>query len=86
MKIEYTEPRVEPLIGPDEAAEFLGFSSMTVRRMAHDGRLPSIPFPTKDGKYRHKYRLTELQGYVESLRRPVQSEHYMPAEKTAKCA
>lgn len=72
MKITYTEQQVEPLIGSNEAAEFLGFSAMTIRRMAHDGRLPSIAFPTKDGKFRHRYRLSELQNYLNTLqRRPV---------------
>lgn len=80
MKTVYAEPPMEPLIGAGEAAEYLGFSSLTVRRMAHDGRLPSIAFPLgKDKlgnqKYLHRFRVSDLKAYLATLeRRPVQQE------------
>lgn len=73
MEVAYIDRSLEPLIGAEEAAEFLGFSPLTVRRMAHDGRLPSIPFPRGDGKFQHRFRISDLKAYVESLAR-----NYMP--------
>ena len=74
-KFAYIDRPMEPLIGADEAAEYLGFSSATVRRYANAGRLPSIAFPGKTpGKCLHRFRVSDLKDYVESLkRRPVLS-------------
>jgi excisionase family DNA binding protein len=67
MKSVETDRPYEPLIGSEEAARFLGYSALTVRRMARDGRLPSIPFPRGNGKFQHRFRLSALQAYVEGL-------------------
>lgn len=74
------ELQIEPLINATEAAEYLGFSSLTVRRMAHDGRIPSIAFPVgKTGKYTHRFRASELTAYLTTLeRKPIQSQMPMP--------
>jgi excisionase family DNA binding protein len=80
MKPEHNDQPLEPLIGANVAAEILGFSALTVRRMAHDGRLPSYAFPRgkdKNGneKYLFRYKASELNDYLDSLRRkPVQNE------------
>jgi len=58
---------LEPLIDAEEAAKFLGFSPLTVRRMAHEGRLPSIPFPRGKGKFQHRFRISDLKAYIEKL-------------------
>lgn len=64
--------QMEPLIGAAEAAEYLGFSPLTVRRKAREGKLPSIAFPLGNtGKYLHKFRKSELEAYVNSLERRV---------------
>ena len=70
------ELQIEPLINATEAAEYLGFSSLTVRRMAHDGRIPSIAFPVgKTGKYTHRFRASELTAYLTTLeRKPIQEQ------------
>lgn len=67
MKSVEADRPYEPLIKSEQAAEFLGCAPLTVRRMARDGRLPSIPFPRGNGKFQHRFRLSELQAYVESL-------------------
>jgi excisionase family DNA binding protein len=59
----------EPVVGATKASEFLGFSAGTVRRMAHHGDLPSYAFPFgKSGKHKFKFRLSELQAFLESLK------------------
>jgi excisionase family DNA binding protein len=65
--MQSNEPLIERLIGAEEAAEYLGFSSLTVRRMAHEGRLPSVPFPRGRGKFQHRFYMSQLRSYVESL-------------------
>lgn len=70
MKFTYIDRPLEPLIGANEAAQYLGFSSLTVRRMARDGRLPSIAFPMgKSGRSTHRFRVSELKVYLTSLKR-----------------
>lgn len=71
----YIDRPMEPLIGPKEAAEYLGFSSLTVRRMAHKGQLPSIAFPHGRGKFLHRFRVSDLKAYLATLERcPIQEE------------
>jgi excisionase family DNA binding protein len=69
------DQQIEPLIGADEAAKYLGFSPLTVRRMAHEGRLPSIPFPRGKGKYQHRFRISDLKAYVEMLAHTASEPH-----------
>ena len=62
---------ISPLIGAKEASRYLGFKPITILRMARAGKLPCIAFPVgKTGKYIYKFRLRELETYVESLSRP----------------
>ncbi len=69
MEFRTNQP-LEPLINANEAAEYLGFSSLTVRRMAHEGRLPSIAFPRgRTGKFTHRFRVSELQEFLSTLER-----------------
>ena len=42
---------------------------LTVRRMAHAGQLPAIAFPYSSGKHTYRFRLSELELYVNGLRR-----------------
>ncbi len=62
----------EPLVGVRSAAEFLGMSKLTVRRMAHARQLPAIAFPYSSGKHTYRFRMSELESYVNSLRRAPQ--------------
>ena len=67
MKTSDSSPELEPLLKADEVANFLGFSPITVRRMAHDGTLPSIAFPSGNGKFTHRFRASELTAYLTTL-------------------
>jgi excisionase family DNA binding protein len=65
--------QLEPLINAVDAAKYLGFAPLTVRRMARSGRIPSIAFPVGNaGKHLHKFRMSDLETYVKSL------EYQMP--------
>lgn len=76
MKITPIDQPLEPLIKARQAAEYLGFTALTVRRMARDGRLPCIAFPMgRSGKHTHRFRVSDLQTYLATLeRRPVQED------------
>jgi excisionase family DNA binding protein len=77
MDVDRHIPLAEPLIDCKEAAAILGFSPVMVRRLAHDGQLPSIAFPFgKKGKFRYKFRVSELQAYLKSRSRAAQAVHY----------
>jgi hypothetical protein len=68
MEITCSNRQLEPLVGAVEAAEYLGFAPLTIRRMARRGILPSIAFPMGDtGKYMHKFRMSDLEAYVKTL-------------------
>ena len=68
MEVISTARQLEPLVGAVEAAEYLGFAPLTIRRMARRGILPSIAFPMGDtGKYMHKFRMSDLEAYVKTL-------------------
>lgn len=56
--------KLEPLINADQAAEYLGCSIVTVRRMSRRGELPCVHF-----RRRWKFRMSELQKYVNGLGR-----------------
>lgn len=74
MKTVYIDRPLEPMIGANEAAEYLGFSSTTVRRMAHRGELPSYAFPRGKGKFLHRYLVSDLKAYLATLKRAPVSE------------
>ena len=64
----------EPLIGADEASAYIGFQPITILRMAAKGLLPCVAFPIgKTGKYRYKFKMSELEAYVVSLSRPAKA-------------
>jgi len=84
MKLTCIDRPIEPLIGSKEAASILGFSSLTIRRMAHRGELPSYSFPSGKNKFRYFYRVSELEIYLDSLRRqPVQKQEQVSEEDVA---
>ena len=63
----------EPLVGLRLAAEYLGMSKLTVRRMAHAGQIPAIAFPHSNGKHTYRFRFSELEAFINGLRRPAES-------------
>lgn len=67
-----TEPDVtllEPLMGADEVGKQLGFSGLTIRRWAREGRLPAIAIPFGiSGKTIYRFRASELTEYLQSRR------------------
>jgi excisionase family DNA binding protein len=85
MEIQQLNQPLEPLVGAEEAAEYLGFSALTVRRMAHEGRLPSIAFPVgRTGKFTHRFRFSELKAYLSTLeRQPIPISVVAPTTITA---
>ena len=73
MESDSIYPSLEPLIGAEEAAKYLGFSKFTVRRMAHEGRLPSVAFPVgRTGKRTYRFRKSDLKEYLSTLERRVE--------------
>jgi excisionase family DNA binding protein len=82
MKFVYIDRPMEPMIGSIEAAAYLGFSVGLVRRMAKDGRLPTIAFPLKGGKTLYRFQVSALQEHLAALRRrPVLEESAVPEEE-----
>jgi len=62
----------EPLVDADAASAYLGYKPITVLRMAQKGLLPTIAFPIgTTGKFRYRFKMSQLEAYVESLSRPV---------------
>jgi excisionase family DNA binding protein len=54
---------LEPYVGPDEAAKFLGITRLRVIRMARSGELPAHPLGT--GKRRQwRLKLSELDRHM----------------------
>jgi Helix-turn-helix domain len=62
---------LEPFVEANAAAEFLRYSSRTVKQMARDGRIPAHPFGTGPRK-RWYFLISEL---AEHLRAQVNSAH-----------
>ena len=62
---------VEPLVDAKVASRYLGFNPITILRMAKARKLPTIPWPIgKTGKFVYKFKMSQLEAYVESLSRP----------------
>ena len=62
---------VEPLVDAKVASKYIGFKPITVKRMAKAGKLPTIPWPIGNtGKFVYKFKMSQLEAYVESLSRP----------------
>jgi hypothetical protein len=62
---------LEPFVEADAAAEFLHYSSRSVKQMAREGRIPAHPFGTGPRK-RWYFLISEL---AEHLRAQVNSAH-----------
>jgi len=62
---------LEPFVEAGAAAEFLRYSSRTVKQMAREGRIPAHPFGTGPRK-RWYFLISELAGH---LRAQVNSAH-----------
>jgi excisionase family DNA binding protein len=70
MRTTLEDANVEPLIDSEEAAKYLCFSPLTIRRMAHAGKIPSVAFPCgARGKFTHRFRVSDLAKYVASFSR-----------------
>jgi excisionase family DNA binding protein len=55
---------IEPYVGPDEAANFLGITRLKVIRMARAGLLPAHPMGS--GKRRQwRYKLSQLDKHMQ---------------------
>jgi len=55
---------IEPYVGPDEAAKFLGITRLKVIRMSRAGLLPAHPLAS--GKRRQwRYKLSQLDKHMQ---------------------
>jgi len=61
------QPQYEPLVDAFVAADYLGFSAVTVRRMARRGELPCIPFSAGQRTV-WRFRISELEKFTQELR------------------
>jgi Helix-turn-helix domain len=69
--LRHNPTSAEPLIDADAASKYLGYKPITMLRMAKQGQLPSVALPIgKSGKFRYRFKVSELEAYVESLSRP----------------
>ena len=50
-----------------EVAEFLGFTPLTVRRMAHAGKLPAIAFHAGPRKTYYRFRAEAIEDYLAKI-------------------
>ena len=72
MDTTNTQHSPEPLVDADAASDYLKYKPITVLRMAQKGLLPTIAFPIgTTGKFRYRFKMSQLEAYVESLSRPV---------------
>ena len=59
---------LEPLLKAHEAAPLLGVAALTLKRMAHQGLVPSVAFPIgRTGKHTYRFRKSDLKEYLDSL-------------------
>lgn len=68
QQLEPSAVIAERLVDAEEAAEYLGFAPLTIRRWAHAGRLPGYPFPCGGGKFTYRFRISELSAYLDALK------------------
>jgi excisionase family DNA binding protein len=59
---------MERLMDAGEAAEYLGYAPLTIRRMASKGKIPSYAFPC-GSKIAYRFRASELESYISNLRK-----------------
>lgn len=64
-----TDQPPEPLVDVKTVAEFLHMAELTVRRKARDGQLPAIAFKHSSGRHTYRFRISELDSYVNGLRK-----------------
>ena len=70
--MSFTVTTPEPLVDDIAASSYLGYKPITVLRMAKKGLLPTIAFPIgTTGKFRYRFKMSQLEAFVESLSRPV---------------
>jgi excisionase family DNA binding protein len=68
MGIASVEPPLEPLIDAKEAAKYLGFSVVTIKRWAHQGKIPRLAFEIgTTGMYTYRFRASELKKFLSTL-------------------
>ena len=64
----------ENLVDAKEISRMLDFRPKTILRMARRGDLPSVAIPIgKTGKFRRKFRLSEIDAYINSLEKQKES-------------
>ena len=68
MGIASAEQPLEPLIDAKEAAKYLGFSVNTIKRWAHEGKIPNLAFQVgTTGMYTYRFRISELKTFLGTL-------------------
>jgi excisionase family DNA binding protein len=66
-KAAWNSPPADPLINAITAAQYLGLSGSHVRKLARENRIPSIALPRSNGKVLHRFRVSDLGAYINSL-------------------
>lgn len=74
---------IEPLVDVRSAAQFLRMAELTVRRKARAGQLPAIAFEHPSGRHTYRFRMSELDAYVNGLRKPTQESTVYSETSTA---
>ena len=60
------QKRHEPFVNAEKAGEYIGYSAVTLRRLAKAGTIPALGIPS-GGKTLWRFRLSELDEYVQAL-------------------
>ena len=84
MGIASVELPLEPLIDAKEAAKYLGFSVNTIKRWAHEGKIPCIAFVIgSNGKCTYRFRVSELKVFLQTLEQRPHSMTILTLENRA---
>jgi excisionase family DNA binding protein len=69
--------KTERMVSAKVAAEYLGFATITIKRMAHSKKLPAYAFPCgPHGKFTYRFRLSELNEYLNTLEQNQQKQNH----------
>jgi excisionase family DNA binding protein len=68
----------EPLIKAKAAADYLGLSVLTVRRMVVEGRLPAVVY-TFGKKKLYRFKMSDLEKFVAAVTQNPSKEHMRDA-------
>jgi excisionase family DNA binding protein len=59
----------ERFVKSEVAGRYLGLSALTIRRMAHQGKIPAYGLPCGAGKFAYRFKLSELLTWANNLKK-----------------